>query len=601
MIKKIVVAALLVLTQGIVLAKTTVKKENGEWKLFVNEQPFQLKGLTFGGDVTKENVGGYLRDLRFLGVNTVRTWGTNDNTKILLDSAEVYGIKVMLGIWMRHGRPGMEGDDSFDYLTDSKGMDDMYKGAIATVEQFKNHPALLYFGVGNEVYLNIATDEEKKAYSLFLEKVCSHIKSIDSNHPIVSVDAWSFGFKWWKEYVPSVDIYGVNSYGPGVAQIPNELQKAGVDKPYVITEFGVSGEWDSKKDRNGSLIEPSDEDKYHDIAVGAKEWILSKPSCLGVYVFHYGNDNSFGSVWLLLRYNDSFRPQYWATREAFTGLKPINNVPKLLGFKIMDTLSATGKWVKVQVDISDAENDKLEISFHYNQRLGSRARKDQINALECRGSAQKGYEIKVPDENGIVKLYVFAKDSYNNIGIAQSSIVIKNKGNSKFLPGAKTTLPFFVYNDAAKMPYSPTAYMGDFASMKVDAANREEVHSGKEVIKISYDRADGWFGIGFVDPANDWGARPGGYSVKGAKKYVFWAKCNVENVQATIGFGMIGDENPYYDTEKKSIKIPLSLDWTKYEIELEESDLRCIRTGFTLYSAGVGEPFSIWVDDISFK
>ena len=38
----------------------------------------------------------------------------------------------MVGIWMRHGRPGMEDDDSFNYLEDKEGMEDMYKNAIKT-------------------------------------------------------------------------------------------------------------------------------------------------------------------------------------------------------------------------------------------------------------------------------------------------------------------------------------------------------------------------------------------------------------------------------------------------------------------------------------
>ncbi len=602
-IKGFLVAVSIVLIQGLALAKTTVKKENGGWKLYVNDKPFEVKGVTFGGDVTKENVGKYMKDFKFLGVNTIRTWGTNDNTQILLDSAEAYGVKVMVGIWMRHGRPGMEGDDSFDYLKDAKGMDAMYEGAIATVNKYKNHPAVLYFGVGNEVYLNIATNEEKLAYSLFLEKVCSNIKQIDADHPIVSVDAWNFGFKWWKEYVPSVDIYGVNSYGPGVKQIPGELTKAGVDKPYVITEFGVSGEWDSKLDRNGYKIEPDDKAKYKAIAPGVKEWITPNPSCLGSYVFHYGNDDTFGSVWLLFRYADYTRPQYWATREAYTGEKPINNVPDISAFSIPDTNAVqTGSWVKVKLDASDIENDQLDISFHYNQRSGSRARKDQINPLVFKGNLKEGYQIKVPEENGAIKIYAFVKDTYKNIGIAQTSIMIKNKGfHSDFLPGARTALPFYVYNDSYKMPYSPTAYMGNFAEMKVDAANKEQVHGGKESLKITYEGSDNWFGLGLVDPPNDWGTRPGGYSVKGAKTFTFWAKASLDNVDATFGFGMIGDDKTYYDTDKQSIKISLTSTWTKYEIELEDADLRCIRSGFTIYSGGIGQPFSIWVDDVQFK
>lgn len=600
-IKSLFLTGILLLFCFVVQSKTIVKKEAAAWRLYVDNKSFDIKGVTFGGDWDKNNIGKKMKDLKFLGVNTIRIWGTNDNTQILLDTANAYGIKVMMGIWMRHGRPGMEGDDSFNYLVDTKGMDDMYKGALETVNKFKNHPGVLFWGVGNEVYLNIATDEEKKAYSVFLEKVCSDIKKADTEHPIVSVEAWTFGLKWWKELVPSVDIYGINAYGAGASMLPGEFQKAGVDKPYVITEFGVSGEWDSKKDKNGYLIEPDDQQKYHAIATGYKEWIKSKPTCLGVYVFHYEHGDNFGAVWMLFYFKDSYRPAYWATREAFTGKKPVNNIPSIKEFILPDSAQTPGTWIPVKFKASDIENDKLEISFHYNQRTGSRKRRDQIVPLEFRESIAGSYEIKLPEENGAIKIYAFVKDTYNNLGIAQTSFKVNGK-NEGLTPGAKTTIPFYVYQDNKDVPYIPSAYMGDFKDMTLDMSAKDQVHSGETSIKISYNAMSGWFGIGFVDPADDWGDKPGGYNVSGAKKFTFWAKGSSGNVSGKFGYGMIDKGKKYYDSDKRNMPIYLTTEWKKYEIKIPEgTDLRCIRSGFVLYSQGNDEKFSIWIDDIQFE
>ena len=600
--KTALILTILVWVASASFAKTIVKKEGNAWRLYVNNQPFAVKGVTFGGEPNKATIGKQLKDLKFLGVNTIRTWGTNDQTKVLLDSCQAYGIKVMVGIWMRHGRPGMEGDDSFNYLQDAQGMEDMYKGAIETVNKYKNHPAVLYFGVGNEVFLNIATDAEKKAYATFLERVCSDIKKIDTEHPIVSVEAWTFGLQWWKEYTPSVDIYGINVYGGGANNLPAEFEKLGIDKPYVITEYGVNGEWEAKEDKNGIRTEPGDAQKYSVIAKGYHDWIASKPNCLGVYVFHYEHGHNFGAIWLLFYFDEYYRPAYWATREAYTGKKPVNNIPSISTFTLPDTSLPTGTWVPVKLSVSDIENDVLDISFYYNQRSGSRARKDQVNLLESRGNLKDGFEIKLPDENGGIKVYAFVKDTYKNLGIAQTSFMINN-GNSysKFIPGAKTSLPFYVYQDAKNAPYVASAYMGDFKYLKVDTEHRERVHSGMSSIKITYDNTSGWFGIGFVDPVDDWGDRPGGYNVTGAKKFTFWAKASSDNVLGTFGFGMIDKGKPYYDTEKKSVKLALTTEWKKYEIDVSRSDLRCVRSGFVLYSGGNGESFTIWVDDIMFE
>lgn len=593
--------SLLLLFSFALQAKTVLRKENNRWHLLVDEQPFAIKGVTFGEQVEPATIGRHLKDLQFLGVNTIRTWGTDEHTQVLLDSAQAYGIKVMVGIWLRHGRPGMEGDDRFDYLRDTQGMDEMHRDAMATVKRYKDHPALLFFGVGNEVFLNIATDAEKKAYAQFLETLCRDIKVEDPDHPVCSVEAWTFGLPWWKEYCPSVDVYGLNVYGAGANDIPDALQKAGIDKPYVITEFGVRGEWEVPKDKNGLLIEPNDTEKYDVIAKGYRDWIASKDACLGVYMFHYEHKENFGAVWLLMYYGVAYRPAYWATREAFTGQLPLNRIPVWHQFELPDVPMPAGTWVKVSFDLSDEEDDALDISFHYNQRTGSRARRDQINALASRGNRKDGFEILLPEETGLLKVYAFAKDAYGNLGIAQTSLLVKGK-DDKLIPGAKTILPFYVYKDGKEQPYTPSAYMGDLQFMRVDAEYQEVLKSGRAALRISYGNGAGWWGLGFVDPANDWGDRAGGYDLRGAKLFSFWAKASSPDVDVTIGYGLIDNNKAYYDTDKRSKKITLSTEWKKYDIKIPASaDLRCVKSGLVLYGGAIGKPYSVYVDEVRFE
>ena len=283
-------------------AQTTISKKQAGWSLQVDGEPFEIKGVTFGYDDEVEKYGQYFQDLQSIGVNTIRTWGSGENTQTLLDSANYYGIKVMVGIWMRHGRPGMEADDSFNYLEDQKGMEAMYENALSVVRQYKDHPAVLTWTIGNEVYLNMATDAEKEAYSKLLERICAGIKKIDIDHPIASVEAWTFGLDWWEKFVPSLDIYGINCYGAGADILQSELDKRTPTKPYVITEFGVTGEWDMPEDKNGVTIEPGDQEKFDAIAEGYHKWIVNKPSCLGVYFFHYADGDQFVAPWLLTHF-----------------------------------------------------------------------------------------------------------------------------------------------------------------------------------------------------------------------------------------------------------------------------------------------------------
>ncbi len=583
-------------------SQTTVEKENDKWVMKVNKLPFAVKGVTFGYDKDVSNYDAYFKDLKYLGVNTVRTWATGENTPALLDAAHANGMKVMVGIWMRHGRPGMEDDDSFDYLTNTQGKEDHYTNAIAVVNKYKDHPAVLTWGIGNEVYLNMATDEEKLVYSKLLERICSKIKEIDSNHPITSVEAWNFGMDWWSKYVPSIDIYGLNSYGAGANFLADEMKKRKIDKPYIVTEFGVTGEWDVAEDKNGIKIEPTDAQKYDAIANGYSKWITNKDNCLGVYVFHYNSGTSFGDIWLATHVNSHYRPQYWAIREAYTGNKPANYVPEISKLKLPDNTADSGTWVPVTLATTDKESDVLEVSFGYNHRVGSRRYRNQILPLKYRGNFKDGFEIQLPEVNSAIKVYAFVNDSYPNLGIASTSIKVKddNAIPNKFrVP--KVELPFYVYKDNEDLPYIPTGYMGNYKAMSVDLDHSKNVHSGKMSIEISYKDRSGWYGLAFVDPANDWGDILGGYNISGAKTFSFWAKSDFSGVIAKIGFGLIGNDKPYPDSAIVAEEIELSSQWKKYTIKLKNLDLSCVRSGLVIFSNGYGSSHKIYIDEVVFE
>ena len=599
---KIIFSILISIGINMLYAQTTIAKNNGNWELLVDSNPYEIKGDTFGFNKDIDNYDTSFKDLKFLGVNTIRTWATGENTPKLLDAAHANGIKVMLGIWMRHGRPGMEDDDSFNYIENTKGKEDMFQNAIHVVDTYKNHPAVLIWGIGNEVYLNTATDEEKLAYSTLLERICSAIKQKDTEHLITSVEAWTFGLDWWQKHVPSLDIYGLNSYGPSANLLEEELKKKGINKPYILTEFGVTGEWDIKQKINDVIVEPNDTEKYDTILNGYNNWIKNKSKNLGVFVFHYASGNEFMAPWLFTHYENMTRPQYWAIREAFTGNKPLNTVPKVINFTLPNSKFQSETWIPVVLETKDLENDSLEVNFGYNQRTGSRKRRDQINPLHYRGDLVNGFEIQLPKEHGAIKVYVYVKDSYKNIGIGSTSIVVldENAKNQKYLV-PKVSLPFYVYKDGDNDPYTASAYMGNYKVMTVDTQHKTEVHSGKAALKIEYKQEYDWYGLGLVNPANDWGDILGGYNITGAKKLTFWAKANKKDVVATIGFGLIGKNKTFPDTAKKAIEVKLTTKWKQYSINTKRLDLSCIRSGFTLFSRGFKSDQIIYIDDVVFE
>ena len=78
-------------------SRSSLVEKDGKWTLLVDNKPYYINGVTFAIDYNEKNIDSYMQELKELGCNTIRTWGVGDGTQLLLDKADQYGIKVVLG------------------------------------------------------------------------------------------------------------------------------------------------------------------------------------------------------------------------------------------------------------------------------------------------------------------------------------------------------------------------------------------------------------------------------------------------------------------------------------------------------------------------
>ena len=107
-----------------------------------------------------------------------------------------------------------------------------------------------------------------------------------------------------------------------------------------------------------------------------------------------------------------------------------------------------------------------------------------------------------------------------------------------------------------------------------------------------------------MNPINDWGEIQGGYDLRGAKTFSFWAKSSKDGLKAQIGFGLIGKDKTYPDTAKILKEFKLTTKWKKYTFKLKKEDLSCIRSGLVIFSTGhwtYGNTHSLYFDDVVFE
>lgn len=108
--------------------------------------------------------------------------------------------------------------------------------------------------------------------------------------------------------------------------------------------------------------------------------------------------------------------------------------------------------------------------------------------------------------------------------------------------------------------------------------------------------------MGWQSPAEDWGDKPGGWDLSGAKKLTFWARGEKGGEEVNFSFGLLGADKKFPDSDKgETGKIKLTKEWQQHSIALAGKDLSQIKTGFCWVVAGNGHPVTFYLDDIQWK
>ena len=397
---------------------TVVKVNGGQgaWQLSVNGAPYQIKGVTWGpGNAAGD---GYLADAASMGVNTIRTWGTDASSQPLLDAAAARGIKVINGFWLNQGA---------DYVNDTTYKTNTLNTIKQYVTQYKDHPGTLMWDVGNEVILTTqdhftgaAIEQERIAYAQYVEQIAEAVHAIDPNHPVTSTDAWTGAWPYYKQYTPSLDLLAVNSYG-SVCNVKQDWINGGYTKPYIVTESGEPGEWEVPNDANGVPTEPTDQ-QQRDGYTSAWNCITGHPGVsFGGTLFNYGVENDFGGVWFNLLTGGWRRLSYYSVKQAFTGQAQSNTPPAITSMTLSNTASVpAGGQFTVTVASTDPTGDALR----YNLALSSKY-VGGATALQSPSSyTQTGpgaFTVTAPKTLGVWKVYVYVYDQRGGVGIQSAS------------------------------------------------------------------------------------------------------------------------------------------------------------------------------------
>ena len=406
-----------------------VKKENNRYCLYRDGERFFIKGA---GGVE------YLHKLKAYGGNSIRIWSAKI-AKPVLDSAEKLGLFVTVGLDIELERRG------FDY-NDSVAVKKQFEAVKAEVMELKDHPALLMWGVGNELD---QLAKNPKVWSA-MNDIVKMIHEVDGHHPTTTMMAGvnRTHLKYILDFCPELDILSINSF-KDLPYIEQKITDVGWKGPYIIGEWGASGYWEVDTTTWGASIEETSSEKADVCEKRYKKAILAKDDrCLGSFVFYWGEKQARTNTFLsLILFDGEETETVDFLQTMWSGTPPANLAPRIKSLKIDDYSDQTNVLLKpgtmhtAKLKAYDPNKDPLNYSWEVRAESAEVKVGGDTEALpalkEWKKSKEGQIEFMAPNEVGAYRLYVFVRDGKGKIGFAnfpfyvmrQKSDIVKSATN----------------------------------------------------------------------------------------------------------------------------------------------------------------------------
>ncbi|MEO5998605.1 MAG: hypothetical protein ABIN89_17720 [Chitinophagaceae bacterium] len=399
--------------------KVELRKTDSSYHLFRGGQPFYIKGA--GGSSYPARIAAY-------GGNSIRTWGSRDGQKVL-DSAQKYGLTVLMGLDVARERHGFNYDDT-------AAVKKQLQTLRAEVMKYKDHPALLAWGIGNELNLQYKNQKVWDA----VDEISKMIHEVDPNHPTSTMLAGvNKGLvDLIKARATDLDILSINTYA-ALATLPATLKMTGWDGPYMVTEWGPTGHWESLHTAWNAPIEETSSEKAA-VYKSRYEYSMERDrrKCLGSYVFLWGQKQERTPTWYGIFTDKGEESEVVDVMQfLWSGKWPDNKAPHLYSMQVNNKKAVLDVYVKpgsnnmVEAVAIDPENDVLSYRWellteptHLSEGGDFEARPNNVENLLV-GTGMGKATLKAPDKEGAYRLFVYVTDGHNNVATANLPFYVK--------------------------------------------------------------------------------------------------------------------------------------------------------------------------------
>ncbi|MDZ7758588.1 glycoside hydrolase family 2 TIM barrel-domain containing protein [Rhodohalobacter sp.] len=399
-----------------------IKEENGSFQMYRGGEPYYINGA--GG-------GGHLELLASVGGNSIRRWSTGPDTMNLLDRAHRNGISVCLGLNMGSERHGFDYDDEEAVASQLERM----RGEVL---KYKDHPAVLVWGIGNELNLNYTNTNMWHA----VNDVSKMIHEEDPYHLTTTMMAGinQERIDHIKEKCSDLDLLSINTYG-SLPLLPENIRKFGWNKAYIVTEWGPTGHWESPRTEWDVAIEETStvkaelyKDRYQ-ASMGS-----DSAKCLGSYVFLWGQKQERTHTWygMFLENGDPIEVVD-SMQYNWTGKWPEKRSPGIDDYRLDGKTALESVYLKagqqVEAEVFPINRSSGNIAvewevFHESTDLqlgGDREEKPpKVEGVLSRGGGTT-VRLNAPEKEGAYRIFVYLEDEdINRVATANIPFYVRD-------------------------------------------------------------------------------------------------------------------------------------------------------------------------------
>ena len=399
-----------------------VKTDVG-YQLLRGGHPYQIRGA---GMDTNE-----IANLARIGGNSLRTWvvGSEElNARQLLDEAAEYGVTVALCLDLEPERHG------FDY-DDEDAVARQLEYARREVTKYKDHPALLFWIIGNELNHSYTNPRVFNA----INEISEMIHAVDENHPTTAALSGFSGemLAVIEERAPDLDFLSFQLYG-ALDSLPQQISDTAFDKPFMVTEWGATGHWEVRTTAWGAPVEMTSSEKAQRFLQRYESVIAANSAqIIGSYVFLFGQKQERTPTWYgMLLEDGAITESIDVMQYVWTGEWPENRAPSVTGLvldgKASDhdvTVKAGGEY-EARVLAGDENKDAL--TYRWVVMRESQATEEggdpevvpAIVEVPKRDTGNGSLHLVAPAEPGAYRLFVYVYDGDGRAGHANLPFLV---------------------------------------------------------------------------------------------------------------------------------------------------------------------------------